>query len=110
MVYNLITKTNQTTQLHTKALRALLEEPHPDSPMNVLAISAYLFNLGFFKLAVLGDYQSSADVLKQAYTLRTPMLGETHELSVQVVVSRGWALTLTGQTELAVDELTRLVN
>lgn len=104
--YFIVQDVSQGQTVLQQALRALLEEPHPDSPMNVLAISAYLFNLGFFKLAVLGDYQSSADVLKQAYTLRTPMLGETHELSVQVVVSRGWALTLTGQTELAVDELT----
>lgn len=72
-----------------------------------LIISAFLFNLGFLRLAILGEYESAADVLQQAHALRKTVLGETHTLAVQAMVSRGWALTLTGETVLAVDELTR---
>ena len=72
-----------------------------------LVVSAYLYNLGFLRLAVLGEYQSAAEVLGRARSLRTPILGEVHALTVQAVVSRGHALTLTGDTTLAVDELTR---
>ncbi|CAM9608647.1 unnamed protein product [Ascophyllum nodosum] len=75
-----------------------------------LVVSAYLYNLGFLRLAVLGEYQSAAEVLGRARSLRTPILGEVHALTVQAVVSRGHALTLTGDTTLAVDELTSTAN
>ncbi|CAM9403586.1 unnamed protein product [Pylaiella littoralis] len=78
------------------------------SPPRDLVISALLFNLGFLRLAVLGKYESAAKVLKEAHELRKTVLGEVHSLTVQAVVSRGWALTLTGETILAVEELTVL--
>ncbi|CAM9789777.1 unnamed protein product, partial [Ectocarpus sp. 12 AP-2014] len=76
------------------------------SPARDLVISALLFNLGFLRLAVLGEFSSAASVLQQAIELRKAVLGEAHSLTVQAVVSRGWALTLTGDTLLAVEELT----
>lgn len=72
-----------------------------------LVISALLYNLGFLRLAVLGQFDSAASVLQQAIELRKAVVGEAHSLTVQAVVSRGWALTLTGDTLLAVEELTR---
>lgn len=77
------------------------------SPPRDLVISALLFNLGFLRLAVLGEFSSAASVLQQAIEIRKVVLGEAHSLTVQAVVSRGWALTLTGDTLLAVEELTR---
>lgn len=79
--------------------------PAPD-PARDLVASALLFNIGFLHVAVLGSYGPAAGVLQQARALREPVLGETHALTVQAVVSRGWALTLDGQTLLAVEELT----
>lgn len=83
------------------------EKPVPDTQLKVLTMSAYLFNLGFLRLAVLGDYSGAAELLKQAHELRVPHLGEEHALSVQVVVSRAWALTLVGETETMLEELIR---
>ncbi|CAM9368018.1 unnamed protein product [Ectocarpus fasciculatus] len=76
------------------------------SPPRDLVISALLYNLGFLRLAVLGQFGPAASVLQQAIELRKAVLGEAHSLTVQAVVSRGWALTLTGDTLLAVEELT----
>ncbi|CBJ27925.1 Pc13g00620 [Ectocarpus siliculosus] len=76
------------------------------SALRDLVISALLFNLGFLRLAVLGEFSSAASVLQQAIELRKAVLGEAHSLTMQAVVSRGWALTLTGDTLLAVEELT----
>ena len=78
----------------------------PSRPRD-LVISAYLFNLGFLRLSILGDYGSAAEVLLEAQELRAPLLGDLHTLTVEAVVSRGWALMLTGETQLAVEELTR---
>lgn len=82
------------------------ESPVPSPPRD-LVISALLFNLGFLQLAVLGKYQSAAEVLQEAHALRLKVIGEVHTLTVQAMVSRGWALTLSGETLLAVKELTR---
>lgn len=82
------------------------EDPERRSADWDLLASALLFNIGFLRLAVLGSYRSAAEVLQQARALREPVLGEAHALTVQAVVSRGWALTLDGKTKLAVEELT----
>lgn len=76
----------------------------PSRPRD-LVISAYLFNLGFLRLSVLGQYESAAEALHEALSLRVSVLGGVHTLTVEATVSRGWALMLTGETELAVDEL-----
>lgn len=92
-----------------KNLRSLKEEEggfNPSAPWD-LVISALLFNVGFLELAVLGRYESAAEVLQEAHAIRKTVVGEVHTLTVQAVVSRGWALTLTGKTLLAVEELTR---
>lgn len=78
----------------------------PSAPWD-LVISALLFNIGFLQLAVLGKYESAAEVLQEAHSLRKTVVGQVHTLTVQAAVSRGWALTLTGKTLQAVDELTR---
>lgn len=90
-----------------KAISSAQEEVDLDSPAKSLAISAYLFNLGFLRLAVLGEYSSAAELFQQTHSLRVPLLGEEHALVVQPVVSRGWALVLTGETQLALEELMR---
>ena len=72
-----------------------------------LIVSGLLFNVGFLQLAVLGEYPSAAEVLQEAHAIRKVVVGGVHSLTVQAAVSRGWALTLTGKTLLAVDELTR---
>ncbi|CAN0053345.1 unnamed protein product [Hapterophycus canaliculatus] len=76
------------------------------SPQRDIVISALLFNLGFLRLAVLGKYEPAAEVLQEAHVLRNKVLGPVHTLTVQAMVSRGWALTLSGETLLAVKELT----
>lgn len=76
-------------------------------PPQDLVISALLFNLGFLRLAVLGKYEAAAEVLQEAHALRVQTLGAVHTLTVQAIVSRGWAMTLSGETLLAVKELTR---
>lgn len=70
-------------------------------------MSAFLFNLGFLGLAVLGDYESAAGVFQSAYELRAELLGVEHALTVQTVVSRGWALMLMGKTAKAANELSK---
>eukprot|EP00903_Cladosiphon_okamuranus_P011928 g11204.t1 len=89
-------------------LRSFMEKTgsDPSAPWD-LVISACLFNVGFLQLAILGEYESAAGVLQEAHAIRSTVVGEVHSLTVQAAVSRGWALTLTGKTLLAVDELTR---
>eukprot|EP00752_Nemacystus_decipiens_P006837 g6139.t1 len=93
------------------SLTSLKEEAgfNPSAPWD-LVMSALLFNVGFLQLAVLGKYASAAEVLQEAHAIRKAVVGEVHSLTVQAAVSRGWALTLTGKTLLAVDELTRSAN
>lgn len=83
-------------------------EAYPPAVRDLL-VSTYLYNLGFLRLAVLGEYKSAVEVLSRAQALRSTILGDLHPLTVQVVVSRGHALSLTGNTYLAVNELTRYV-
>ncbi|CAM9195232.1 unnamed protein product [Ectocarpus sp. 4 AP-2014] len=102
---------HQGESVMTEVLQSLYVEKEDagssePSPPRDLVISALLFNLGFLRLAVLGEFTSAASVLQQAIGLRKAVLGEAHSLTVQAVVSRGWALTLTGDTLLAVEELT----
>lgn len=80
----------------------------PSAPWD-LVISALLFNVGFLQLAVLGKYADAAKVLQETHAIRKTLVGEGHSLTVQAAVSRGWALTLTGNTLLAVNELTRYI-
>lgn len=77
------------------------------SPTRDLVLSAYLYNLGFLRLAIIGNYESAVDLLLQARDLRASVLGDVHTLTIQAVVSRGWALALTGNTKTSVDELNR---
>ncbi|CAM9846681.1 unnamed protein product, partial [Laminaria digitata] len=72
-----------------------------------LIISAYLYNIGFLWLSILGKYGSATAVLEEAQVLRVHLLGEVHTLTVEAVVSRGWALILGGDMQTAVNSLNR---